>query len=138
MDDIKTSAQDLAELFLRFADTVRAYWREHYDELSQEQLNDLKSRVVQFEDMHDRFAADAIAETLVQVASQMKDLQAATVKANAAVKTVNRIEDVTRILAGVLGAAECAAAGDLGGTADRIADLVGSLLPSGDTATAKG
>ena len=135
-DDIKSSAQELADLFLGFAGAVRTYASDHFDELSPEQRNDLKSRVVQFEDLHDEFAADDIDEKLAQVASKVTDLKTATTKAQNALKTVVRIEVATRIVGGVLDAAQCAAGGDLGGTAQKLADLFGSLGDGADSATA--
>jgi DNA repair exonuclease SbcCD ATPase subunit len=136
-DELAIASEELAEVFDGFADTVRVYQRAHWDELSGDQQADLQERINHFEDLSERFAADAIQEELAKVRSQVQDLRTQTAKAKQALKTLTRIQDVTKIVGAVLAAAEAAACGDLGGTADKLADLAGMLIPAVGTATAQ-
>jgi chromosome segregation ATPase len=138
MDEHNSAAEELAEVLDGFAQAVRTYLRAHWDELSTNERDDLKAHIDHFEDLHERFAADAIQETLAGLESQIQDLRVKTVSAQQALKTLTRIEDATKIISAVLGAAESAVCGDVGGTADKLADLAVALIPTDGTATAHG
>jgi hypothetical protein len=139
MDDLNTQAQALADLYTSYAEEVRTYKRAHFDELQPAERTELDGYVQQFEDMHDRFAAQAIAASLQQVEAQLDSIKSVTQQACDEVKNLKKVQQVTQIAAAVLGAASCAAAGDYGGAAGQLVGAVKALAASkDDTAATEG
>jgi hypothetical protein len=142
MSEVGVASAQVADTLGRMASGFRAFYRAHFDELTPDERTDAESYIYRLEDLRERFAGDAIQEELDSVAPQLSELSRVTGQADQAVRTLTRIEDVTKIVCGVLAAAECASSGDLGGTVDKLADLA-DLLPTkpdaaSDTATAHG
>jgi hypothetical protein len=138
MDDLNTQAQDLANLYTSYADEVRQYKRDHFDELLPEERTELDTCVQQFEDMHDRFAAQAIAASLQKVEAQLDSIKNITQQACDEVKSLKKLQQVTEIAAAVLGVASSAAAGDYQGAAGQLATAAKALLASKNTAEGAG
>lgn len=136
MPDLKSYADELADMFLASAEELRAYWRAHVGELPADQDQQLRDKIFQLENLHDQFSAEGIAECLAKVQSNLQELTALTAESKNVLKRLQGIQQVTLVATALLDAGSAAACGDLEGTAGKLGALAEVLLKSKEPATA--
>src|SRR5581483_6815836 len=99
-------AQQLADLFTKLAEEVDDFRNAHYDELSATQRGVLEEDIQQLYDFHDRFAGDAIQNTLDAMKGDLSHITDATRQATQALQHLKTIERVVAIVAAAATLAE--------------------------------
>lgn len=127
MSNTADQARELAALFSQMADTVDAYRTQHFSELSLQDRVRLEEKIQQLEDIHDRFEALAIGDTLQAIQTDLNQITAVTTQAKDSLK---RLETVRQIIGVVSAAAELGAdiaSGDYGAIPQAIEDLTAAV-----------
>lgn len=130
MLDRADQARQIAAVFARMSRNMDAYIRDHFEELSPNQLDFLNDVTEQLDDTHDRFIAMAIRGTLDALKDDLSELASITGRAEQALKHLNKIAEVARI-AGAL-AELCAdiTTADFGAIPSALANLAKALPES--------
>ncbi len=131
MSNTADQARELANLFSQMADTVDAYRTQHFGDLSLQDRVRLEGEIQQLEDIHDRFEAIAIEDTLQAIESDLNRITNVTVQAK---NSLGHLKTVQEIITVVSAAAELGAditSGDYGDIPQAIKDLAGVI--SGDS-----
>lgn len=131
MSNTADQARQLANLFSQMADTVDAYRTQHFSDLSLPDRVQLEGKIQQLEDIHDRFEAIAIEDTLEAIQTDLNRITNVTVQAK---NSLGHLKTVQEIITVVSAAAELGAditSGDYGDIPQAIKSLVGVI--SGDS-----
>ncbi len=123
-------AADFAKLFFDWSQSVDDYRDEHFDELSPDQQSRLKDFAHQLDDISDHFTIEDIDETLQSISGDLDDIAKVTTNAKAALKRLQTIEEVTKVIAAVVAIGVAAETGNIGTIEGSLEDL-GNLIPMG-------
>jgi hypothetical protein len=101
MFDPADHARQIAALFARMSRSMDTYIRDHFEELTPNQLDFLNDVTQQLDDAHDRFIAMAIRGTLDALKDDLSELASTTGRAEHALRHLNKVAEVAK-LAGAL------------------------------------
>lgn len=134
--DLQSYADELSDMFMDQAETVRAYWRQHVADLPPAQEQQLRQRIIALETLHDQFCAEGIAESLAKVQDKLQNLRDLTTQADVVLRRLQQIQQVTMLTTALLEAGSAAACGDIPGTAEKLGALAQALIKSKQPAAA--
>jgi hypothetical protein len=124
-------ARDLAALFRNFAFVVFSYRRQHFNELSETQRDELEDRGESLLDAADSFTEDAIAATLTSVQDSLDRIVKVTTDARETLKTMNNVAEALAIVGAGLTLATAITSGNVGGIVSGLQGLITAAHPPG-------
>jgi archaellum component FlaC len=125
-------AQQLADLFTKLADEVDAFRNAHYDDLSAPQRAELEEKIQQLYDFHDRFAGDAIQNTIEAMQGDLGALTKITGEAKDALQHLKTVERVVNIVSAASTLAEDIVTADYGAIPEAVRGLAQSIQTPSD------
>jgi hypothetical protein len=125
-------AQQLADLFSKLADEVDAFRNAHYDDLSPAERADLEEKIQQLYDFHDKFAGDAIQNTLDAMQGDLNELTRVTTQAKDALQHLETVQRVVSVVAAAATLAEDIVTADYGAIPDALHSLTQAVQPPSD------
>ncbi len=133
MSDIADHTRQLADLFAKMAATVDDYRTEHFDGLPPAERASLEGIIQQLEDIHDRFTALAIGETLNAIKDDLDQITSVTTQAEGALKHLKTVREIVSVAAAAAELGADVVSGDYGAIPAGIRDVIGAV--SGDSSS---
>lgn len=121
-------AADFAKLFFQWSQAVDDYRDQHFDELSPDQRSRMKDFAHQLDDISDHFTIIDIDETLESIRGDVQQIESVTTQAKAALKKLQTIEEVTKVICAVVALGIAAETGNVGTVEGSLEDL-SKLIP---------
>jgi hypothetical protein len=132
MAETDDQAQRLADLFTKLAGDVDNFRSAHYDELSFARRAELEDKIQQLYDFHDRFAGDAIQNTLNAMQGDLSQITNATGQAERALQHLKTVQQVVSIVAAAATVAEDIVTADYGAIPEDVRSLIQAAQPGVD------
>ena len=133
MSNTADQARQLANLFSQMAETVDAYRTQHFSDLSLQDRVRLEGEIQQLEDIHDRFEAIAIEDTLQAIESELNQIESVTVQASNSLKHLKTVQEIITVVSAAAELGADITAGDYGDIPQAIKDLVGVVTGDSDS-----
>lgn len=126
-------ARDLAVLYRNFALVVFSYRRQHFNELSETQRDELEDSGEALLDASDGFTEDAIAATLDSVHDSLDQIAKVITDAKESLRTMNNVAEALAIIGAGLTLATAITCGNVGGIVSGLQGLITAVHPPGST-----
>ena len=129
--DPADQAREIAATFASMSRTLDTYIEDHLAELTPSQLDFLNGVIRQLDDTHDRFIAMAIQETLDALKDDLSEIAEVTQRAERALKHLNTVAEITKIMAAVAELGADITTGDYGAIPSAVTNLAETLPGKG-------
>jgi hypothetical protein len=132
MLDTADRARELADLFAQMAAAVDAYRTRHFFELSPSDRARLDERIQEIEDIHDRFTAQAIENTLQAIRDDLDQITNVTMQAKNSLQHLKTVQEVVAVAAAAAELGVDITSGDFGAIPRAIKDLTQAVAQNPD------
>lgn len=132
MSNSSDQAQQLADLFSRISDAVDQYRTRQFDTLTPQERDRLEDLIQQLDDIHDRFTATAIQDTLNAIRDDLGRITQITDEARQSVEHLNTTAEVVKLVSAVAELGEAIIVGDYGAIPQSIKDLAQAFPQKSD------
>lgn len=134
MPNAADEARNLAALFAQTSEAVDDYRTRHLNQLTVDQRTRLEQIIQKLDDAHDECTADAIADTLNQMQSDLGQIAKVTGQAQHALKHLNTVQEVVNVASAISELAEAIMTGDYAGIPSALVDIGQTISKKADAA----